>query len=73
VEDYQTPDVFSFSALNEANLRKAGSTRAWVLEMIQKLGNKRDAAPFQGFHFSFLRLGHILGHTTRMSPPPILP
>jgi len=32
VEDYQTPDVFSFSALNQADLRKAGNTRAWILE-----------------------------------------
>lgn len=32
VEDYQKPDVFSYSAVNEADLRRAGSTRAWVLE-----------------------------------------
>lgn len=32
VEDFQKPDVFSFSAMNEADLRRAGSTRAWVLE-----------------------------------------
>lgn len=32
VADYQKPDVFSFSAMNEADLRRAGSTKAWVLE-----------------------------------------
>lgn len=32
VVDLQKPDAFSFSALNEADLRHAGSTRAWILE-----------------------------------------
>lgn len=32
VEDFQKPYVFSFSAMNESDLRRAGSTRAWVLE-----------------------------------------
>ncbi len=32
VEDYQKPDMFTYSAVNEADLRRAGSTRAWVLE-----------------------------------------
>ena len=35
---------------------------------MQKLANRREAAPLLGSHFLFLALGHKLGHTPHMTP-----